>query len=114
MRQVCEAVPVKGHYDRGLLECVEDEDGVNDPLPVRVWRERVRGVQKVPQIQKVRAALGDMYLPGADPAPKTDESERAMMGWIYFAEEVALGRILFVSAESVSPCCHDHIAAPLV
>jgi hypothetical protein len=31
MRQACEVVPVKGHYDRGLWECVEDGDGVNDP-----------------------------------------------------------------------------------
>lgn len=31
MRQACEAVPVKGHYDRGLWECVEGGDGVNDP-----------------------------------------------------------------------------------
>jgi hypothetical protein len=40
-------------------------------------------------------ALEDVYLPGADPTtPKTDEGERAMLGWIYFAEEVAPGRIL--------------------
>jgi hypothetical protein len=56
--------------------------------------EGKRGVQKVPQIQKVWAALGGVYLPGADPAPNTDEGERAMMGWIYFAQDVAPGRIL--------------------
>jgi hypothetical protein len=104
-------------------------------LSVRVWRERESGVQKVSQIQKVHAAaaaLGDMYLPGADLTPKTDEGGRAMMGWIYFAEDVAPGRILlweqsvkyrnhrkklrtyFASAESVSPRCQDYIAAPLV
>jgi len=38
MRQACEAVPAKGHYDRGLWECVED-DGVNDPP----FREGVEG-----------------------------------------------------------------------
>jgi hypothetical protein len=68
----------------------------------------------VPQIQKVRAVLGDVNLPGADPTPKTDEGGRTMMGWIYFAEHVAPGRILFVSVGSVSPRCHVHIAAPLV
>jgi len=74
-------------------------------------RERERGVQKVSQIQKVRAVLGDVYLPGADRAQRTDEGEKAMMGWIYFAGEMAPGRILV--AELVSPCCHDHIPVPL-
>lgn len=41
MRQASEAVPVKGHYDRGLWECVEDGDGVNDSDPP--FREGVEG-----------------------------------------------------------------------
>jgi len=41
MRQACEAVPVKGHYDHGLCESVEDGDGVNDPP----FREGVEGVK---------------------------------------------------------------------
>jgi len=62
------------------------------PLVVRAQREREHRVKKVSQSQRVRAALGDMYLPEADPAPKPDEGERAMRGKIYFAKEVAPGR----------------------
>jgi hypothetical protein len=66
-------------------------------LSVMVWRER--GLQKVSQIQRVRVARGGVCLPAADPTPKTDEGERAMLGWIYFAEEVAPGRILLLGTK---------------
>jgi hypothetical protein len=50
----------------------------------------------MPHTQKVRAALGDGHLwEGPEEVlPKMDEGERAVMGWIYFAEEVAPGRNL--------------------
>jgi hypothetical protein len=62
MKQACEAVPVKGHYDRCLLECVEDEDGVNDP-PSREGVEgaRARCPESVPNSEGTGGTGG--YVP---------------------------------------------------
>ena len=88
MRQASEAVPGRVLWKWAMMLLV-----------ARAQREGEYIVRRVSHTQKVRAAPGVGYLgEGGDPpeVPKTDEGERVEMGmgWIYFAEELALERDL--------------------
>ncbi len=59
IRQACEAVPAKGHYDRGLWESVEDgAELIDAPCPEGAEGARARCPESAPYSEGTRGTGG--------------------------------------------------------